>query len=636
MKLTELKGIGEKSKNALESKGIFSCEDLATFLPSSFRTISAPQAFEPNKKATTISVCLLENPKTNHIKKLTITRAKAQDTISGRVITLVWFNQSFASKAYKKDQNYIAFGSSRANDFQVSLMTKAENKEQILGEYAVYKKTGIKRSILQNAIIQSVKSANLASFLPKWVEKSYNLNSLQQSYLALHTSKSASEIQTALERIEIEKAVEFLQNKGEFCAVKSRTRTQKIKTDAAINLPFELTVDQQKALADIASDLNSSESMNRLVMGEVGSGKTLVAFISAIHFIKNGYQVAFMAPTEILAQQHKASFDKFFGGEFSSCLLTSSSQCKAQIQNDVQNGAVKMIFGTHILSQSVKFNNLGLVVIDEQQRFGVETRANLVAKSATGDTLSLSATPIPRSVLLSLSGTLKTSKIKHRPFAQNVITHFVPTNRVVDMWNYIKDQGKVFVICPKIEEEDSDIFETQSAKSTKEVQKELSAFFGAQNVLRVDGSFSHEKQNQIMQEFKNTSAKILVATTVVEVGVDIKEASTIVIYNPERFGLSSLHQLRGRVGRNGAEAHCFLLEGENISAQAKERLNFFKNHNNGFEIAEYDFESRGAGDVFGTKQSGEYILPFSQKSLQIAKSILKDIKTQKRVLIASN
>ena len=636
MKLTELKGIGEKSKNALFQKGIFSCEDLAKFLPSSYREISVPQEFASNKKGITISVCLLEEPKTNHIKKLSITRAKAQDLLSNRVITLVWFNQPFAAKAYKKDQKYIAFGTSRQNDFHVSLLSKAEKSDEIIGQYAIYKKTGIKRSVLQNAIIQSIKSVKMASFLPISVEKKYNLKNLSDSYLQLHTSKSTQEIQQALKRIELEKAILFLQNEGEFCVQKNRERVLNLNTKNEISLPFVLTDDQQKAVEEIKADLKKSESMNRLIMGEVGSGKTMVAFIASIYFLQAGYQVAFLAPTEILAQQHKASFDKYFSTLFKSVLLTSTTPNKNEILKDVQNGQAKMIFGTHILSQSANFSNLGLVVIDEQQRFGVETRANLIAKSVTGDTLSLSATPIPRSVLLSLSGTLKTTKIKNRPFEQNIKTHFVSPQRQPDMWDYLKNQSKLFVICPKIEEEDSDIFESNSTKSTQEIQKELGQIFGVQNVLRVDGSFSHEKQNQIMQKFIFSTAKVLVATTVVEVGVDIKDVSNIVIFNPERFGLSSLHQLRGRVGRDGKESHCFLLEGENISKEAKERLNFFKNHNNGFEIADYDFKSRGAGDAFGTKQSGEYVLPFSAETLNFAKAILKDTKAQKRVLIAPN
>ena len=638
MKLTEIKGIGEKSKNALESKGIFSCEELARVLPSSFKEISAPVAFYENAKAITIKVQLLEDPKTAFVKGITITRAKVQDLLSGRVITLTWFNQRFAAKAYKKDEEYVVFGSSRLNDFTVSLAKKTES--ELVGMYPSYKKTGIKQKVLSAAIIDSIEKCGVESIIPNKIAAKHNLASLEECHKICNTSKNKTDLAHALERIEVERAVSFLLQEGSL-RLQSKCKRKPLDCSMAGEivscLPYNLTNSQKSAVNEIVSDLYGGSSMNRLVMGEVGSGKTLVAFIAALLFVKNGYQVAFMAPTEILAKQHYNSFNKYFGGMAKSLLVTSSIDGKKQILKEIENGAANLIFGTHILSGAVKFNNLGLCVIDEQQRFGVEARALLAQKSTTGDILSLSATPIPRSVLLSLSGVLSATKMEGRPFAFNAKTYFVGKDKENDMWQYVGSQNKAFVICPRIDEEESEIeADSDSAESVDGVTRKLQKLFGKEQVVRVDGSLQKEQQTKAMQSFSTSKAKIMVATSVVEVGVDVSDASTMVILGANKFGLSSLHQLRGRIGRNGADAHCFILLPSNLTVQAKERLDFFRTHTSGFEIAEYDFKTRGAGDAFGTKQSGEVVLPFSSKVLELSKQIVKEIGGGKSKLIASN
>ena len=637
MKLTEIKGIGEKTKNALESKGIFSCEELAMVLPSSYREISKPTKFLPNSKSITLKLCLLETPKTTFLKGRTITRSKAQDVLSGRVISLSWFNQKFASKAYKCGETYFAYGSSRANDFTVSLMKK--NEQELVGMYASYKKMGIKRNVLVGAILGAIEKCGVPSQIPSEIEQKHNLYSLQSSHIICHTSKSRQELKNALHRVQLEQAVKYLQQEGN---LRLQTRKQRNAIDCSAlpkiisKLPFSLTNSQTKAIKDIITDLSKSLSMNRLVMGDVGSGKTLVAFVSALLFIKNGYQVAFMAPTEILAEQHYKNFIKYFGSDVKSVLLTSSQKDKAKILTEIEDGGAKIVFGTHILSIGTKFSNLGLCVIDEQQRFGVEARANLVQKSATGDTLSLSATPIPRTMLLALSGTMQSTKMEERPYSFNTKTHFVVPLKENDMWEYVKEQEKTFVVCPKIEEEESELGESEMQNSVISVEKSLKKRFGKSMVERIDGTLSKEEQDRAMQRFSSSDAKILVATTVIEVGVDVSNATTMVIMGADRFGLSSLHQLRGRIGRNGKESHCFILLGDKFSTESKKRLDFFRTHTSGFEIAEFDFSSRGAGDVFGTQQSGDYALPFNAEILEEAKAIVAEIGKQKSVLVANN
>lgn len=637
MDLINLKGIGKKSVVALNNKGIFSCSDLAKMLPIKYYNLEQPQAFVPNKKASVIEVELVENPSTQFIKKLTITRVKAQDLNSDRVITLVWFNQRYVKNAYKQGQKYVVYGNSRQNDFLVVSAFASSAKEENLGMYPVYKKVGVSRKVLQNAILQCQEETPISSAISPDIIQDMGIISLEIAYKNVHNSKTEQQLKKALNRIELEQAVEYLLGEGNFIGQKRIVRTP--FKDTGFNqfldcLPFDLTKGQSQSINDIMQDFSKSVSTNRLILGEVGSGKTVVAFLAALVAVKNGFQVAFLAPTEILARQHYNSFNKYFSRVCSSALITSSEEGRTSAENAVKTGLVNVVFGTHVLATSTNFKNLGLVIIDEQQRFGVELRAKMVEKCVTRDCLSLTATPIPRSVLLALSGVLDTSKIEERPSVKNIKTHFIGHSREADMWQFLKEQTKVFVVCPRIEETD-DPFEEQEVSSVKALEKKLKSVFGAGEVLRVDGSMSAEEQKNVMQRFESGKERVLVATTVIEVGVDVPQANAIVICGAERFGLSTLHQLRGRVGRNGQESYCFVMLDKKPSEQTFARLSFFKDNDNGFKIAEYDFNTRGAGDVFGTRQSGESLVMFSSAVLEQATIIVKKMG-QKRVLISNN
>ena len=378
------------------------------------------------------------------------------------------------------------------------------------------------------------------------------------------------------------------------------------------NLPFSLTKSQYKVLQELKSDLNKKTPMLRLLQGDVGSGKTVIGALLAIQFIKNKKQVALLAPTEILAEQHLNTFLLFFEKyNVSSCLLTSkvNKRDKETILNNLSSGKIDIVIGTHaIIQDSVKFSDLGFVIIDEQHRFGVEQRRILKNKTKNKKSvhqLIMTATPIPRTLAMTFYADLDYSIIDELPPGRKEINTIIVSNdrrkEVIDRIKNACNEGKqVYWICTLVEE--SETLQCQAAESTAEI---LSKNLTDINVGLVHGRLKSDEKTQIMSLFKSGDIQLLVATTVVEVGVDVPNASLIVIENPERLGLSQLHQLRGRVGRGEIQSHCVLMYQKPISKNAKERLTAMRETNDGFLLAEKDLALRGAGEMLGTKQSGE-------------------------------
>lgn len=382
------------------------------------------------------------------------------------------------------------------------------------------------------------------------------------------------------------------------------------KENRELNIGFDLTASQKKAIEEINSDLNSKESMVRLLHGDVGSGKTIVALIVADNVIGSNYQVAFLAPTDILAHQHYLSAVKLLKGK-NVCLYTSNQKGKTRekILSDVATGAIDLLIGTHSLIQNcVVFKNLGLIIIDEQQRFGVIQRMKLAQQGViVPHTLSLSATPIPRTLLLSQQKNIKMSYLLERPANRKKIeTSIISMSKINDLVKALKKiverKEQIYWVCALVDENDKD-----DIISVKERTDFLHKTFG-EKVSCVHGKMKNDEKQKVMKDFYDGKISILVATTVIEIGLDALMATVIVIENPERFGLSQLHQLRGRVGRNKLDAYCILLFSKDISITAKKRLNIIKHCDDGFIIAEKDLLMRGAGDVFGTEQSGNSIL----------------------------
>ena len=375
-------------------------------------------------------------------------------------------------------------------------------------------------------------------------------------------------------------------------------------------LPFELTIDQDKVLKEMLNDLESDIRMNRLLQGDVGSGITIIAFLLSYAPYTTNYQTAFMAPTEILAIQHYENAIKLFKDtNLKVELLTGKMTLKEkkEVYKKLENNEVNLLIGTHaLISDNVLFNNLGLVITDEQHRFGVNQRDSLKNKSDNVDVLMMSATPIPRTYALTIYGDTDVSSIKTMPKGRiPVITKLKKTNELKDVleniYSALKNNNQAYVIAPMIEEsEDTDYTNVYDLKHKFELA------FKNYKVEIMHGKMTKEEKDKVMQDYLDNKIHILISTTVIEVGVDIPNATVIVIFDADRFGLSQLHQLRGRVGRNSLQSYCFL-----ISDKDKERLNIMEEENDGYKISEADFKLRGQGDLFGNRQSGELIFKLS-------------------------
>ncbi|MAW01853.1 MAG: ATP-dependent DNA helicase RecG [Candidatus Pelagibacter sp.] len=373
-------------------------------------------------------------------------------------------------------------------------------------------------------------------------------------------------------------------------------------------IPFKLTNDQFKVIKEINKDLKSSKKMMRLLQGDVGCGKTVVAFLTALCVIQNNYQVAFMAPTEILALQHFDNFKKFFGDQNVNVEIVTSKihQKKRKIVLDnIQNGKINFIIGTHALFQEkIKFKNLGYIIIDEQHKFGVKQRIELASKGDVNtDVLLMTATPIPRTLIITNYGDMDLSTISERPFANNISTFLKPNDKISEVLKFIegriKDLDQVFWVCPIIEE--SDKIKVKAVSERLEYLKNNTTY----KIDCMHGNLNEQDRVQILSNFLNNKLNLIVCTTIVEVGIDNPNVNTIIIENSERFGLSQLHQLRGRVGRSGSKANCILIYNKNLSELSKKRLKIIKDNTDGFLIAEEDLKLRGYGDILGFKQSGE-------------------------------
>ena len=415
-----------------------------------------------------------------------------------------------------------------------------------------------------------------------------------------------------------------MQNKKSSVGIKRDIDKEKVN-DFIKTLPFKLTNDQKKAVDDIIKDMSSNSRMNRLIQGDVGSGKTIVSFIAMYINSICGYQSALMAPTEILATQHYNNLKNIFkdtGIEIS--LLTGSTLKKDKnlIYKDLESGKISVVVGTHALIQEeVKYNNLGLVITDEQHRFGVNQRGNLQNKGVMPDILYMSATPIPRTYALTIYGDMDTSIIKEKPAGRKEITTYLKTNAEIKdvlqmMLDELKQHHQVYVIAPLIEESEN----SGDLATVCDLRDKMKLAFGEYYKIDiVHGKMASKAKELIMDEFLQNKIQILISTTVIEVGVDVPNATTMVIFDADRFGLSTLHQLRGRVGRGSSESKCIL-----ISDLDAKRLHIMVEETDGFKISEEDFKLRGYGDLFGTKQSGD--LSFKIASLRDDYDILLKTK----------
>ena len=642
MELESISGIGKARKQSFEENGIFSAEDLISYFPYKYYDFSKTSNYADDGVVKLIKATVCENAKIVKIRSnFSFVTCKMVDE-SGHQFNAIWYNQ-----IYIKSQLYIGLdiylygknSPTKKNTFIVTLSKIAE-KINKLGLLPVYKTiSGIGQKLINDSINFILQNQEISSFIPDKLLYKYNLLNLNEAYKIIHNPDTQNDVNIALDRIELENLIPLISineyHRSIYKSIKSQNYANSIESIDEFKklVPFKLTLDQIKVIKEIETDMSSKFSMNRLVQGDVGSGKTLVCLFGAFLSAKNGYQSAIIAPTEILAKQHYETAKKLFGDKFKVELYTGSTKGtdKHNALANIRFGKSKIIIGTHaIISENVQFENLSYIVIDEQHRFGVEQRAKLKQKGLNPDVLVMSATPIPRSLSLVLFGDLDISIIKERPKPQQIQTNIVSNAKQNDMWSYINSKlqsgSKAYIVCSKIDEENDD--ESVQKFSAKSMYDYLCTIFDKQEIGLIHGKLKKESQLEIINKFKNGIIKLLVSTTIVEVGVDVPDADIIVIASPERFGLATLHQLRGRVGRQGQESFCFCLA-DNLNEKSYERVLFFKNHTDGFEIAEFDQQTRGSGSVIGTNQHGNDNGLFSRLNSKIyaeAKEILEHIK----------
>lgn len=616
-----VKGIGPKKAEKMARLGIFTVKDALYYFPRQFEDRSRQKKIFQLEEGEKTSVRVkIDRINSVSRRKFSITEFYVSDD-TGKA-KLVFFNKAYLRNTFRVGDIVKVFGSVKKNLGPVTELHNCEieydkldkNTGIIVPVYSLTAGVGNKEVMGMIRNIFESSDISIDEYLPKWLVDKYNLCGVDFAIKNMHFPEKKENVKIAMYRLIFEELL-FLQL-GLFTVkgnnkVGKGIRFQRHKDMDKIEekLPFKLTRAQQKAYDEIIEDMTSDRIMNRLVQGDVGSGKTVVAQLALANCVLNGYQGAYMAPTEILAKQHMESFKDFFEGTGIRVeVLTGSSTKKEarEILEDLASGQVDILIGTHALIEDrVEFASLGLVITDEQHRFGVNQRGRLTSKSENPDVLVMTATPIPRTLALILYGDLDISIIDELPPGRKPIETLAIEKRKRESYYMSKvrseiEKGRqVYVVCPLVEES-----ETLDLKSASEVYDELRYdFFKDLRVGLLHGKMKASEKDQVMEAFKNHELDILVSTTVIEVGVNVPNASLMIIENAERFGLAQLHQLRGRVGRGSEKSYCTLIYGSKTEI-CRHRMAIMEETNDGFKISEKDLELRGPGDFFGTRQHG--------------------------------
>lgn len=639
-----IKGVGEKRAKLFNSLGIFCVDSLIHFYPRKYEDWSASKNLEAVKSGETVSIkaTLITPVKEAMIRRgLTLFKCKFSD--GENVISVTIFNNKYLAKSLRIYEDYYLYGKIEKSLLNFSMNSpKIEKAENILAIQPVYP---AKEKLTSRSISKIMKTAldelgEIEETLDDEIMQKYSLISLDKAIKNIHFPNSADDYLPARKRLIFE---ELLTLQLGLLKLKSNKKSETalvIKDDYSSEfeklLPFNLTNAQKRTISECLQDMKSKYPCNRLVQGDVGSGKTAVAASLIYSVIKNGYQATMMAPTEILATQHYESLLKILApAGINIRLLTGSTPAKEkkEIKKALFDGEIDLIIGTHALIQNdVAFKNLALVITDEQHRFGVKQRAQLAEKGEDVHTIVMSATPIPRTLGLILYGDLDISILDELPPGrQEIRTDVVDSRYHKRLYKFIKDAiargEQCYIVCPAVEENETNI------KSAEELADELAnGEFKGYNLGILHGKMKPKDKEAIMKSFASGKVSLLVATTVVEVGVDVPNATIMVIENAERFGLSTLHQLRGRVGRGNKKSYCVLVS-DAKGETARERLMTMKKYSDGFKIADTDLKLRGPGDFFGSRQHGLPELKIAdmvedmdtlQNAQECAKSILRN------------
>ncbi len=637
----KIKNVGEERTKKFNKLGIFTVKDLIEHFPRDYDDRSNLRKTDEIvlNEVNTLKGRIVSKPEVMRVGNMQITKARISD--ENGMIEAVWFNQPYLKNTLKVKSEYIFTGKAvkkynavqlEAPDFELSGDKELLSSGRIVPVY--HSTYGLSQKVFRSIIrsVLDLVKGQTAEFIPQKIRDRYNLCERDFAVFNIHFPENDDSFFIARKRLVFEELfllqMKLLQMKGFVknrpCgAVFSECDTKEIRNI----LPFTLTDAQEKVFSEIEQDFLSGSAMNRLVQGDVGSGKTAVAMLAAFVMAKNGFQTVLMAPTDVLAGQHFESFKRIFDGLGIKCVLLSGGLKKREkrfVYDSIELGNADIIIGTHaVIQEAVKYSNLGLVITDEQHRFGVRQRSKLAEKGDNPHVLVMTATPIPRTLALILYGDLDISVIdKLPPGRQKIDTVFVNSSYYTRIYGFIAkeiEKGRqVYIICPMIEE--SEKLEIKAVEVyTDKLRQEV---FPKYRVECIHGKFKADYKNMIMDQFSNGEIDILVSTTVIEVGINVPNASVMLIENAERFGLAQLHQLRGRVGRGAEKSYCVLVS-DSKNKTARERLKIMTASSDGFEISEKDLNLRGPGDFFGTRQHG---IP----ELKIA-NLYKDIECLKLV-----
>ena len=614
MQLSEIKGLGLTTEKYLNELGIYDVEDLIHYFPFRYEIIENTDinSLKDGDKIVIGGICE-QTPTVFHFNRK-LNKMTFRLNTGSFIAKVEIFNRAFLKQKLKVGTPVTVIGK---YDQKHSSITASDIKFKLIDETIIepvyHSSFKINSAKISKIINKALTKAEIKDYLPDSIKEKYKFLDKEASVKIAHNPKDKTSLKKALGRLKYEELFNFMlkinylkNSKKKEDGLERKVDYEKV-LELIKKLPFELTKDQEKAVNDIYEDLISKNRMNRLLQGDVGSGKTVVAFIALYINYLSGYQGALMAPTEILAYQHFLNIKKLFP-DLNIVLLKGKMKAKEkrEAKELIENGKAKIIIGTHaLISEDVKYKKLGLVITDEQHRFGVNQRGNLKNKGITPDILYMSATPIPRTYALTLYGDMDISSIKTMPSGRKPVKTILLTNSKEDINKYLsmmlqemKKGHQIYAVAPLVEE--SEKIDLKNVYEIEDNLKKAFKKFPEYKIGVMHGKMDPKEKDKIMKEFKENKITLLISTTVIEVGVDVENATMMVIYDSFRFGLSALHQLRGRVGRNDLDSYCILL-----SDKETKRLEVLTKTNDGFKVSEEDFKLRGGGDIFGIRQSGD-------------------------------